>query len=165
MSPINNVFLGGAGDPLLGDPTASLDAQLEMIEAYQRKLQALKQTKAQITAAPQAPTKLIWDEIDAEVMPLTDDQKAKLFRDEEYVDNYNTLQGMVQAEILNLVKGRIEGTSEGKELLTNQLKIVKKLKNKIIDETNKEMEVFRRFKEYAKTHPSVTYEEFIKENV
>ena len=45
---------------------------------------------------------------------------------------------MVQAEILNLVKGRIESTPEGKELLQRQLKIVKKLKGKIIQETNRE---------------------------
>lgn len=43
-----------------------------------------------------------------------------------------------------------------------QLKIVKKLKEKIIQETNREMEMFRKFREFSKTHPEVTYEEFIK---
>lgn len=52
--------------------------------------------------------------------------------------------------------------SEGKELLQRQLKIVKKLKGKIIQETNREMEMFRKFREFSKTHPEVTYEEFIK---
>ena len=49
-----------------------------------------------------------------------------------------------------------------KELLQRQLKIVKKLKGKIIQETNREMEMFRKFREISKTHPEVTYEEFIK---
>lgn len=72
---------------------------------------------------------------------------------------------MVNAEILNLVKRRIESTPEGKELLSQQLKTVKRLKSKIIDETNREMEMFRKFKEFSKQHPEITYDEFIKANM
>ena len=72
---------------------------------------------------------------------------------------------MVQSELLNLVKGRIESTQEGKDLLQRQLKIVKKLKGKIIQETNREMEMFRKFREFSKQHPEVTYDEFIKANI
>lgn len=111
---------------------------------------------------PQQPVRLIWDEVDAELMPMSDEQRNRLFDDEEYAQTYARIQGLVQNEILSLVKARIEGTPEGKELLQQQLKIVKKLKSKIIDETNKEMEIFKRFREYSKTHPGVTYEEFIK---
>lgn len=96
---------------------------------------------------------------------MTDEQKAMLLQDENYVDTYTKIQTMVQNEILNLVKSRIESTPEGKELLQSQLKIVKKLKGKIIQETNKEMEVFRKFREFSKTNPEVTYEEFIKANM
>lgn len=67
------------------------------------------------------------DEVDAEISPMTDEQKARMLQDEDYVDTYTKIQDMVQAEILNLVKGRIEATPEGKELLQRQLKIVKKL--------------------------------------
>lgn len=81
------------------------------------------------------------------------------------IDVGNSIQTMVQNEILNLVKSRIESTPEGKELLQSQLKIVKKLKGRIIQETNKEMEVFRKFREFSKTNPEVTYEEFIKANM
>lgn len=109
--------------------------------------------------------RLIWDEVDAEITPMTDEQKAMLLQDENYVDTYTKIQTMVQNEILNLVKSRIESTPEGKELLQNQLKIVKKLKGRIIQETNKEMEVFRKFREFSKTNPEVTYEEFIKANM
>ena len=34
-----------------------------------------------------------------------------------------------------------------------------------IDETNREMEMFRKFREFSKQHPEVTYEEFIKANM
>lgn len=68
----------------------------------------------------------------------------------------------LNSELFNVWKGRIEATPEGKELLQRQLKIVKKLKGKIIQETNREMEMFKKFREFSKTHPEVTYEEFIK---
>ena len=82
--------------------------------------------------------------------------------DTEYMETYVKLNEMVQNELLNLVKAKIENTSEGKELLSQQLKTVKRLKNDIINETNREMEMFKRFKEFSKLNPGVTYEEFIK---
>ena len=164
MIPINQVILGG-GDPLLGNSMVgnSLDEQLQLIEKYKQNLEAAKQLRQQAQLVQQpVPQRMIWDEIDAEINPMTDEQKTRMLQDEDYVDTYTKIQDMVQAEILNLVKGRIEATPEGKELLQRQLKIVKKLKGKIIQETNREMEMFRKFREFSKTHPEVTYEEFIK---
>lgn len=164
MIPINQVILGG-GDPLLGNSMVgnSLDEQLQLIEKYKQNLEAAKQLRQQAQPVQQPVSqRMIWDEIDAEINPMTDEQKTRMLQDEDYVDTYTKIQDMVQAEILNLVKGRIEATPEGKELLQRQLKIVKKLKGKIIQETNREMEMFRKFREFSKTHPEVTYEEFIK---
>lgn len=164
MIPINQVILGG-GDPLLGNSMVgnSLDEQLQLIEKYKQNLEAAKQLRQQVQPVQQSvPQRMIWDEIDAEIGPMTDEQKTRMLQDEDYVDTYTKIQDMVQAEILNLVKGRIEATPEGKELLQRQLKIVKKLKGKIIQETNREMEMFKKFREFSKTHPEVTYEEFIK---
>lgn len=93
---------------------------------------------------------------------MSNEQKAMLFQNEEYSDIYNKLQAMVQTELLNLVKGRIENTEEGRELLNAQLKLVKKLKSSIVDSTNREMEIFRSFKEFSKQNPNITYDEFIK---
>ncbi len=150
--PINQVFLGS--DPMMGNGLDDLDAQIRKMEAYRNKLRQMQ--------SQQQPQKLIWDEIDAEIIPMTEEQKARLLQDPEYAEVYTDLQNIVQSEILNLVKGRIESTEKGKELLSRQLRIVKKLKNKIISETNREMELFNRFREYSKQHPEVTYEEFIK---
>ena len=155
MYPVNQVFLGG--DPMMSN-LEDLDLQIQRMEAYKQKLKQLKTT--------QSPTqKLIWDEVDAEINPMTEEQKNMLFQDEDYVETYTKIQNMVQHEILNLVKGRIESTPEGKELLQSQLKIVKRLKGKIIQETNREMEMFRKFREFSKQHPEVTYDEFIKANI
>ena len=160
MIPINQVILGG-GDPLLGNSMVgnSLDEQIQLIERYKQNLEAAKQLRQQ-SQPIQHPVsqRMIWDEIDSEISPMTDEQKTRMLQDEDYVDTYTKIQDKVQAEILNLVKGRIESTPEGKELLQRQLKIVKKLKGKIIQETNREMEMFRKFREFSKTHPEVTYE-------
>lgn len=154
MYPVNQVILGGDS---MFNSLDDIDMQIQRMEAYRKKLQQLK--------AMPTPQKLIWDEIDAEISPMSEEQRARLFGDEDYVMVYTKLQGMVQAEILNLVKGRIEGHPEGKELLERQLKLVKRLKGKIIDDTNREMELFKKFKEYSKANPEVTYEEFIKANM
>lgn len=151
--PINQVFLGGDPYHTLDD----IDIQIQNMENYRNKLQQLKALQAQ-----QTPVKLIWDDIDAEVRPMSDEQKKRMFDNAEYVEVYTKINEMVQTEILNLVKARIEGTPEGKELLSQQLRIVKKLKSDIINETNREMEMFKRFKEFSKLNPGVTYEEFIK---
>lgn len=172
MIPVNQVILGG-GDPLLGTTTigASIEEQLQFLEKQKQLLESARQRQMQQQvpqpqpAQPQAPQKLIWDEIDAEIEPMTDEQKNMLFQDEDYMETYNKLQGLVQAEILSLVKARIESTQEGKELLSGQLKVVKKLKGKIIDTTNREMEMFRRFREFSKSNPNVTYEEFLRNNL
>ena len=62
----------------------------------------------------------------------------------------------------NLVRGKIEASADGKHLLEEQLKLVKLLKSKIVEVTNKEMELFKAFKEASKTNPNLTYEEFLK---
>lgn len=156
MYPVNQVILGG--DSMMTS-IEDLDTQIQRMEAYRKKLQEIRSSQ------PQQQVKLIWDEVDAELVPMSDEQKSRLFNDDEYAQTYARIQGLVQSEIINLVKGRIESTPEGKELLQHQLKNVRRLKSKIIDETNREMEIFKRFKEYSKANPGVTYEEFIKSNM
>lgn len=94
---------------------------------------------------------------------LTESQKNRFFEDKEYSEITTSLQKMVQIELLNLVKAKIENTQEGKELLQKQLSIVKKLKTKIVQETDNEMAIFNKFREFSKDNPSLTYEEFCKQ--
>ena len=47
--------------------------------------------------------------------------------------------------------------------LIRQLSVVKKLKNKIVQETDNEMAIFNKFREFSKDNPSLTYEEFCKQ--
>lgn len=130
MIPVNQVILGG--DPLLGNSMIgnSLDDQLQLIEKYKQNLEAAKQLRQQTQSIQQPVQKLIWDEVDAEIAPMSDEQKAMLLQDEDYVETYTKIQSMVQNEILNLVKGRIENIPEGKELLQSQLKNSQEVKRK-----------------------------------
>lgn len=159
MYPVNQVILGGDS---MFNSMDDIDTQIQKMEAYRQRLNQLKNAQQ---AQSVHKNHLIWDEIDAEISPMSDDQKNRLLQDSEYVDTYNELQSIVQSELLNLVKSRIESTDRGKELLSKQLKIVKKLKVKIIDDTNKEMELFKKFKEYSREHPDTSYEEFIRRSI
>lgn len=159
MYPVNQVILGGES---MFNNLDDIDLQIQRMEAYRQRLKQLKESQQ---SQPIQQKQLIWNEIDAEITPMSNEQKSRLLQDADYMDTYNELQSIVQAELLNLVKDRIESTERGKELLSKQLKIVKKLKTKIINDTNREMELFKKFKEYSKLHPSTSYEEFIKENM
>lgn len=170
MIPVTQFILGNS-DPLLYPSekmTNSIDEQIAFLqsqkqainEAYRRN--AIPNANNGTTQNQQVPTQGIWDAIDAEIAPLTQEQQNMLLSNQDYVNNYNALQSMVQAEVLNLVKGKIEASEDGKHLLKEQLKLVKLLKSKIVEVTNKEMELFKAFKEASKTNPNLTYEEFLK---
>ena len=159
MYPVNQVILGG--ESMFNSNLDDLDVQIQRMEAYRQKLKQLKESQQQQPIQKS----LIWDQIDAEITPMSSEQKNRLLNNADYVDTYNELQSIVQVELLNLVKAKIENTEKGKELLSKQLKIVKKLKTKIIEDTDREMELFKKFKEYSKKHPDTSYDEFIKENM
>ena len=152
MYPVNQVILGGES---MFNNIDDIDTQIQKMEAYRQKLKQLKDT----------PKSLIWDRIDAEISPLSSEQKNRLLQNKEYLDTYNEIQSLVQLEILNLVKGKIENTERGRELLNRQLNIVRSIKGKIIEETNMEMELFNKFKEYSKIHPNTSYDEFLKSDL
>lgn len=148
MIPVNQFILGGS-DPLLYPSekmTNSIDEQIAFLqsqkqainEAYRRN--AIPNANNSVTqnqqVTQQPTTQGIWDAIDAEIAPLTQEQQNMLLSNQDYVNNYNALQSMVQAEVLNLVRGKIEASEDGKHLLEEQLKLVKLLKSKIVEVTN-----------------------------
>lgn len=68
MYPVNQVILGG--DSMLNGGIDDIDIQIQRMENYRNKLQQLQSMQNQ----PILQTK-IWNEIDSEVAPLTDEQK------------------------------------------------------------------------------------------
>lgn len=157
MVPISQINIGG--DPLLGTQGFNIEEQLRQLELRRQSLESLKQLNPQ--AMPN--TSIIWNQIDEEVRVLSNEQLHKLFENDDYVRIYSRIQELVNTEILNIVKPRIESIPEGKQLLQEQLNLVRKMKPKILEDSNREVELFRRFREFSKTNPEVTYEEFLKQ--
>lgn len=158
MYPVNQVILGGES---MFNNLEDIDMQISKMEAYRQKLKQLKDSQQ----VQQAPKSVLWDKIDEEILPMSNEQKNRLMQDNSYMEVYNELQTIVQTELINLVKYKIENSERGKDLLTKQYNIVKKLKSRIIEDTNREMDLFRKFKEYSKSNPNTSYEEFIKNNI
>ena len=152
MFPVNQVFLGNS-DPLLSN--TDISDQLQRLKTYEAQLLKLQNANSK--------PDLILDSIDKEMSSLSESQKAKFFEDKEYSEITASLQNMVQIELLNLVKAKIEGTPEGKDLLQRQLGVVRNLKSKIVQETNNEIAIFNKFREFSKDNPNLTYDEFIKQ--
>lgn len=135
---------------------SDIESQLKKLEEYKAQLSELNQRRQRET---------IWDKIDKEVSSMTDVQKQRLIANQDYAANATKLQAIVQEELLKLVRDKIENTANGKALLENQLDLVKKLKEQIINDTNREMDLFNKFREYSKMNPNITYDEFLKNNL
>lgn len=152
MYPLNQFIVS----PNPFENNTDIESQLKKLEEYKAQLSELNQRKQRET---------IWDKIDKEVSSMTDVQKQKLIANQDYAANATKLQAIVQDELLKLVRDKIENTANGKALLENQLDLVKKLKEQIINDTNREMDLFNRFREYSKMNPNITYDEFLKNNL
>lgn len=133
-------------DPLLGN---FQQERLQLIEEFRRKAEQGSRTP-------------LWDKIDAEISPLTEEQKKVVFNDEEYISTQMELSQMVQEYMLKMVKPQIESSEKGRELLGKMYDIAVVAKKKAIQETNKEMELFKKWQEYSVANPNATYAEFTK---
>lgn len=106
MLPINQVILGGA-DPLLNtgsltDQIQYLEEQKRLIEARQRQIQQAangQQTLQQVSSQQTAKVS-VWDLIDAEVEPLTNEQRTMLANNEEYVSLWLNVQLLITLTVL-----------------------------------------------------------------
>lgn len=96
MIPVTQFILGNS-DPLLYPSekmTNSIDEQIAFLqsqkqainEAYRRN--AIPNANNGTTQNQQVPTQGIWDAIDAEIAPLTQEQQNMLLSNQDYVNNY-----------------------------------------------------------------------------
>lgn len=144
MSNTINLF----NDPILGNNPAIDPLSPQALQAkrdYLARIQALAQESNQVVAvANQNP---IWDKIDEELSGLTDMQKSELMRNGEYQEAQENVNNLLQGVFLQMMKPRVENSQQGKDALEKQLSIVKKLKKDVIEQTNKELEEYRKWKE------------------
>jgi hypothetical protein len=141
MFDINN-------DPLL---SGYQNSQAKIIEEYRRKVETQSTSRTPL-----------WDKIDAEIAPLTDEQKIRVLNDEDYLAKQSELQQIINEQVLMIVKPYVEQSERGKQLLGEVYDVVQVAKKKAVQETNKEMELFRQWQDYSRKHPEATYAEFLK---
>lgn len=141
------------------DPTLNVPNNLRNIDDYINSLENYKRNVINIQPNNQ-PT--VWDDINTEVTSLTEDQKKMLFNDENYVEMDSELQAMIQQELINMVKPKILSSPTGSQLLVKQLNYIKAAKKVIIDKTNQDIELFKKFQIASTANPNLTYPEFIK---
>lgn len=155
----------GQNDPLL---TGRVSTPEDYFNTVNQEIERLNVIRQQLTQngqpIAQQEVKQIntWEEIDKEIASLTNDQKQILAQDETYVNIEQELQFMIQQELINSVKGKVASSARGKELLDAQLKNIKEKKAKIVEESNKEAELFKKFQIATQANPNLTYAEFIK---
>lgn len=148
-------------DPLLQNLYSPNNVDYEReIEDRMRKLQAMKEQYSQIKQ--HTATNSLWTEIDREISSLTEEQRNILFNSEDYIAIDNGLKNLIQQALINSVKGVVESSEVGKKLLEKQLNFIKNSKDRIVAQSNKEIEVFKKFQIAAKANPQLTYKEFIE---
>ena len=146
-------------DPILTNPYTPM----YMTEELDRRIQYLQNQKEQFATIQQntnASQKSLWIEIDNEIRSLNEEQRTLLFQDKTYMGIDTELQFLVQQAIIESVKGVVEKSPRGKELLQNQLNYIKSSKDAIIRESNRKYEIFEKFKIAAQANPNLTYKEF-----
>jgi hypothetical protein len=152
-----NIFINN--DPTLRG--IDYNSQLSELERMQVELEQRKQTLQNLGSKVQQPISStpIWDEIDSIVSGMTEQERSFMEQDKEYQDNYLQVMNVLQAQYLRIMRPYVEGTSEGKEALQEQLMLVKRLKKQANKVVNAE---FDEFKEYKEKYSHMSYQDYLK---
>ena len=146
-------------DPILENPFRSEFDYNKDIDERVRQLHLMKD-KYNSTVKQTIQFESLWNKIDNEIKSLNDDQRNILFSDKYYISIDTQLKILVQEALVNSVKNVIENSEIGNKLLTQQLNLIKTNKDKIIAESNRELETFKKFQIAAPANPNLTYKEF-----
>lgn len=159
----NNIFLGGAQDPLLGGNTPSQIDYTQRIAKLQQMQKVLEeqrqQQKAQVINGQRQSQSPIWDEIEKMTADFSDREFAIVNQDEEFQQSQNTIMAILQREYMRMMRPVVEGTKDGKEALENHLALIKRLKKSAKKEADRNMELFN---EYTQNYSDMTFTEFMK---
>lgn len=154
-----DLLLAGMNTPV--DYISQLDAQIQQLNNAKAQLQS-QLTNQNQPIQPQSVVQQVnlWDEIDKEVCSLNNDQQAILAKDDVYNNVSAELQMLIQQELINSVRDKVANSPRGKELLEKQLNNIRAKKDSIVEEANKELELFKKFQIAAQANPKLTYVDF-----
>ena len=144
-------------DPLLGGQPAY---DLPQIEEKQKKiaerLEQLKRSRVQPASQPQAP---VWDEIDAIVSGMSDQELDLMNANEEYRESSSAVQAILQREYLRIMRPIVESTKDGKDALDRHLTLIKRLRKSAKEAVNRKYSLMD---EYLERYSHLTFDEFMK---
>lgn len=135
------------------DPMTQLEEEKRKLED---KMSMLRQTGPQQQVRPQAP---VWDEIDAIVSGLSDQEMQFLNSNQEFLESSANVQAILQREYLRIMRPVVESTKDGKQALENHLTLIKRLRNYARDEVNKKYSLFD---EYMEKYSDMSFAEFME---
>ena len=135
------------------DPMVQLEEEKRKLED---KMAMLRQTGPQQQVRPQAP---VWDEIDAIVSGLSDQEMQFLNSNQEFLESSANVQNILQREYLRIMRPVVEATKDGKQALENHLTLIKRLRNYARDEVNKKYSLFD---EYMEKYRDMSFAEFME---
>lgn len=144
-------------DPLLGGQPAY---DLPQIEEEQKKIaermEQLKRSRVQPASQPQAP---VWDEIDAIVSGMSDQELDLMNANEEYRESSSAVQAILQREYLRIMRPIVESTKDGKDALDRHLTLIKRLRKSAKEAVNRKYSLMD---EYLERYSHLTFDEFMK---
>lgn len=88
--------------------------------------------------------------LEKELQSLTEFEISELANFQPYIEANNRLSILVQAELLNLVKGKLNGNPEVIKQVVESVKLYKQNKTKELDE----------LQDYIKNYPELSYNEY-----
>lgn len=158
---MQNIFLNGSTDPLMGGATyqtPSIDDKIEQLKQVQQQLEQQRQQMGNRPemAKPSAP---VWDEIDNVTNSLSEREFELINGNEEFQQSQQVIMSVLQREYMRIMRPIVESTKEGKDALEKHLTLVKRLKKSATDEANKNLELFN---EYTEKYSDMPYSEFLK---
>lgn len=144
-------------DPLLGEqPTYTLPQLEEEQKKIAERLEQLKHSRVQPARQPQAP---VWDEIDAIVAGMSDQELDLLNANEEYQESSAAVQSILQREYLRIMRPIVESTKDGKDALDRHLTLIKRLRKSAKEAVNRKYSLMD---EYLERYSNIPFEEFMK---
>lgn len=153
--PILGIPFGGVNTNTVPSEAQRKIAELRQLEEEQIRIQQQRQSLLQQKAATP-----IWDAIDAEMAPMSAEQRGAMQQDSEYMQVNAELAAEVQSQILVLVRENIERSPKGKELLQRMLDVTKRVKGAILTSERSEMEEWQAFRRASAENPNLTFAEF-----
>ena len=144
-------------DPLLGgQPAYGLPQLEEEQKRISEKLEQLKRSRVAPASQPQAP---VWDEIDAIVSGLSDQELDMMNGNEEYRESSAAVQSILQREYLRIMRPIVENTKDGRDALDRHLTLIKRLRKTAKEAVNRKYSLMD---EYLERYSNMSFDEFMK---